>query len=176
VDNSPGLDYVEKVREYCEKYGVKNYRIEHFEFHQGMSVDEKEERIEKAQEMIRQEILTKNYDAWFSWECDQIIPTDAIEKLIKIMKTGNFMMVVHNSWVRGIPDSYCADFGITLINKECLEKYGSLLQFVSRADYPYMSKEVRNGRESWFKDRVFINGGNYIEASGIISPIYHLDK
>src|SRR3989344_4069835 len=72
VDNSPGLGYVEKVKGYCTKYKIMNYKIEHLEINQKLGPDI---RIEVSQETIRHYVLTHNYDAWFSWECDQIIPT-----------------------------------------------------------------------------------------------------
>lgn len=176
VDNSPGLLYVEKVKRYCKKYGVINYKIEHFEFKQGMDMITKDERIEMAQEIIRRELLSKDYDAWFSWECDQIIPTNALDELIKIMKAGNFMMVIHNSWERKTSDQPLADFGVALISRECLEKYGLLLQWVSKDGYSNMTDKQKDGDESWFKKRVFKCGGNYTEVYGVINPIYHLDK
>src|SRR3989344_7262670 len=74
VDNSPGLDYVEKVKGYCKKHRLKNYQIMHFEISQG---EPKGEKIGRAREIIRQYILSRGFDAWFSWESDQIIPADA---------------------------------------------------------------------------------------------------
>src|SRR3989344_5552328 len=85
VDNSPNLNYVEKVKEYCQKYGVENYKIKHFNFNQGISRGKIEIRVQRAKEIIRREVLSQDYDAWFSWECDQIIPHNALEALIRIM-------------------------------------------------------------------------------------------
>ena len=70
VDNSPDTEYMETVRGYCAKYGITNYKIVHIDFDQGMSVSAKDKRIEAAQKIIREEILSHDYDAWFSWECD----------------------------------------------------------------------------------------------------------
>lgn len=176
MDNSPGLSYVEKVKGYCKKYGIKNYRIKHFEFNQGMSVDKRRDRIEKAEEMISQEILSGDYDCWFSWECDQIIPTNSLKVLIKLMRVGKTMMVTHNSWFRGRTKVYLADFGVALISKKCLKKYESLLRFIASPDYPTMSMERKLGDEGWFKKRVLRSGGNYMDVFGVIGPIYHLEK
>jgi len=167
VDNSPTPDYVKKVKGYCTKYGIKNYRIEYINFDQGMTINEKDLRIEKCQEIIRQEVLTGGYDAWFSWECDQIIPTDSLVKLMNLMNAGNFMMVVHNSWARNNPEEFNPDMGVALIKREALEKHGFL------ADEGF---EHWKGGDRWFKERVFRSGGNYIDVYGLISPIYHLDK
>ena len=166
VDNSPGTEYVEKVRGYCEKYGVQNYRIEHLNVDQGMSVEERDERIWISEEIIRKYILSHDYDTWFSWECDQIIPTDALDKLINLVHAIGSMMVVHNSWARNNPEESNPDMGCTLIKRECLEKYGFL---------PPKGNHFKGG-EAWFKERVLRDGGNYIDVYGIISPIYHLNE
>jgi hypothetical protein len=162
VDNSPGLEYVEKVKGYCAKYGITKYRIEHMEFDQGMSREKSEERIRRAQEIIRKEMLSGDYDAWFSWECDQLIPPNALDELVRMMKTGDFMIVVHNSWMRETPASDNFDMGCTLIKKECLEKHDFLQHW--------------DGEDVWFKERVLSDEGNYIEVEGVINPIYHLNS
>jgi len=166
VDNSPGLDYVETVRGYCAKYGIKNYKIEHIEVWQPNGEDE---RIGRAREAIRQYILARDYDAWFTWESDQLMPANALDKLISIMEKGNFMVVSHNAWSREIPPNHKAGFGCSLVKRECLEKYGFLLE------YPDM-RPCWHGGDVWFKRQVLAGGGNYIEVFGIINPIYHLNK
>ena len=178
VDNSPGTDYVKKVKTYCAKYGVKYYEIEHVESDQRKSLKARDLRIEKGQEIIRQRLLAKDYDAWFSWESDVILPPNALDELVKIMKVGNFMIVAHNCWYRWSPNTGTADFEITLISRKCLEKYGSLLAWIRRADYPDMSKSMQRGSdESFFKNRVLRNkDSTYAEAYNVIKPIYHLDR
>ena len=166
VDNSPGLDYVEKVRGYCAKYGVKNYKIGHLEINPVLNSDT---RVEMSQEVIRQELLAKDYDAWFSWECDQLIPTNALGELVRMMKAGNYMMIHPNSWAREIPNEPNANFGCALIKRECLEKYGFLLE------YPGMP-DCWHGGEVWFKKQVLKGGGNCIEVEGVIAHIYHLNE
>lgn len=169
VDNSPGLGYMEKVKGYCAKYGVKNYKIEHLEIDQAL---DPEIRIEKSQEIIRQEILSHDYEAWFSWECDQILPTNALDTLTRIMKSENFMMVVHNSWARWDPTELNSDMGCTLIKRECLEK-----NWVLPKQSGNISPDALDSWQgAWFKREVLKNGGNYIEVYGIIKPIYHLNE
>ncbi len=166
VDNSPNTDYVEKIKKYCKKIGIDNYQIKHLEIAEHQPAGEK---IGRSREIIRQEILSKNYDAWFSWECDQIIPNDALDKLIEVIKSGNYQMISHNTWARKITGEFNANFGCSLIKKEILEKYGFLLE------YPNMPN-CWHGGEIWFKKQILEGGGNYIELFGIIKPIYHLDK
>ncbi len=166
VDNSPGLEYVEKVKLYCSKFKIRNYTIKHIEVGQGIIGDEVQERIAKAQEIIRQEVLAKDYDAWFSWESDILLPINALDKLIAMLK-GGIMVVVHNSWVRENPADLDFDMGCTLISRECLEKYGFL---------PKDSLDFWQGENDLYTIRVLKGGGSYAEVEGLIKPIYHLDK
>ena len=167
VDNSPGLEYVEKVKGYCKKYGIKNYKIEHIEIHQ----EDRDERIGRSREIIRQYILISNFDAWFSWESDQIIPPDTLKKLAKIMEAGHYMIIHPNSWTRDkvLKSEPEISFGVCLISREPLEKYGFLLE------YPNMNN-CWHGGDVWFKKQVLKGGGNYIEIYGLIKPIYHLSE
>lgn len=169
VDNSPGTEYVEKVKSYCVKYEIKNYKIVHIELppEQG-----KFERVGRSREIIRQYILSHDYDAWFSWDCDQIIPTDALDKMVKMMQADGFMIINPNKWTREVPDLPNADFGVCLIARECLEKYGFMVEFGTD---PEMPKTWETG-EAWFKTRVLRDGGSYIELYGTIRPIYHLNE
>jgi len=166
MDNSPNAEYIERAREYCVKYNIKNYKIEHIDVWQPNGVDY---RKGLAREAIRQYVLSHNYDAWFSWESDQIIPVDTLEKLAGIMEKGNFTMINPNSWKRESPADPDAGFGCALIRKDSLEKYGFLLE------YPDMPR-CWAGSERWFKKRVLKGGGNYIEIFGAIGPIYHLKE
>lgn len=177
VDNSPGLEYVEKLKGYCKKYGIKNYKIEHLEIPQGQEsdkgVDEQiHERITRCREVIRQEILSSDYEAWFCWESDQIIPTNALDKLVQLMEAGDFIIVDHNCWVNNIPNFVNFDFGVTLIKRKCLEKYSFLPQFGSDPDMPDSWYEA----ERWFRRRLLKDRCTYLEVEGLIEPIYHLDK
>ena len=160
VDSSSGLNYVEKVKEYCSKNRIKNYQIEHIDVHQENGMDE---MIGRSREIIRQYILSHNYDAWFSWECDQLIPANALDKLVKMMKTQDYTIIHQNFGVEKIPIEFVASFACTLIKKECLEKFGFLLE------YPNMPNTWHRG-ENWFKNQVVGNGGNYIEVYGTIGP------
>ena len=174
VDNSPGVNYVEKVKGYLKKYVIANYQIKHLEIAQGekvnKSVDEQiHERVAHSQEIIRQYVLSHDYDAWFSWECDQIIPIDALDKLIEIMKMGNFMMVNHNCIDKNVPDGLCFDWGITLVSREYLKKYGFLLEFGKDPE-----PDSWYNAEAWYRKRLKRDGSPFIDLCNVISPILHL--
>ncbi len=176
VDNSPGLDYIEKVKAYSRKYRVKNFKIKHLEISQGdivnKSTDEQiHERIIRSEEIIRQKVLKGDYDAWFFWENDILIPADSLTKLVNLMKTSNFAVIIHNCWVNNIPNQINFHFGITLFKRECLEKY-SFIPSATDAEAPPSWYET----EEWYRNRLRKDRCNFIEVAGLIDPIYHLDK
>jgi hypothetical protein len=166
VDNSPDLSYIEKVKEYCHKAGIENFEIIHIDVHQENGRDE---RIGRSREVIRQYLLNNDYDAWFSWESDQIVPQNTLETLVKIMKAGNYSMIHPNAWSRENPSEPEASFGVCLIGRDVLEKYGFLLEYPNMPNCWY-------GGEVWFKKQVIKGGNSYIEIYGIIKPILHLNE
>jgi hypothetical protein len=166
---------VKRIKVLCKKYRVKNYSIEHFEI-TNLNLDTAKARgvnVEISQEMIRQWVLNKDYDVWFSWECDQIIPPDTLDKLTQLMETENYMMVVVNSWARTDPHELNANMGVTLISKNALQK-GWFLPF-REGEISYNLNDFYNVDEIMFKKRLLKNGGSYIELYGVITPIYHLN-
>ncbi len=164
VDSSPDLSYIEKVKDYLRKYGIDNYKIEHFEINQEQP---EAERLGRSREIIRKEILAKGYGAWFNWECDYILPPDALGKLITIMKIGKYAMVSHIPSAKEIslePDNY---FGIDLIKKAPLARYGFLV------GYPDMP-DIWHGTGLWFKKRLVRDGGKLVGLN--IEDCAHLNK
>lgn len=173
VDNSPDHTYAEVVKRYCDTCGLKNYRIEHFTASNDGLSDAGNRKVEIAQELIRREALKGKYDAWFSWECDQLIPATALDELIRLMQSERTMMVVHNSWARTDPTELNANMGCTLIGSEAFER-GWFLQ-EKDGDINFTLSDSYRVDETSFRKRVVQHGGNYIEAFGIVGPIYHLD-
>jgi|SRR3989344_5986999 len=171
VDNSPTENYCEKVKTYCDKIGITNYKIQHVDFKKNESSDL---RIEYCQELIRQYCLSRNYDAWFSWECDQIIPTNTLGKLIQMMKSGNYSMVIANSRARWDPTVLNTNMGITLISFRCLKKNLFLPSREGKISLDPKNTYDINTYE--YKKRVLASKQRYIEVFGIIKPIYHLNQ
>ena len=174
VDNSAGLGYVKKMTEYCEKFGINNYKIEHLEIDQGelvnKNIDEQiHERVARSQEMIRQFVLSKDYDVWFSWECDQLIPSDTLLKLLEIMKMGDFMVVNHNCWDKNVPDGLCFDLGVSLVSRDCLKKYGFLLEFGKDPE-----PDTLYNAHAWYRSRLKKDRVRFIDVCNIVSPILHI--
>lgn len=176
VDNSPDPKYCQKVDGYCKAFGIHNYNITHLEITQGEAVDKNideqiHERVAYCQELIRHEVLTSNYDVWFSWECDQIIPVNSLDVLIDIMILGNFLMVNHNCWDKHRPGELCFDFGVTLVNREYLEKYSFLLD-PSDPDVP----DTWYNAQTWYKRRMIRNNDRFTDVFGVLNPVLHLNK
>jgi len=120
----------------------------------------KDERLGRSRETIRQKVLNNNYNAWFSWECDQILPKDTLTKLVEIMKAGDFAVIsnLDQSEFSGKPlDNPIDSFGSALVNRKALEKYGFLLEYPNMPDCWY-----KGGK--WFKKQVIKSGGKYLEV------------
>ena len=77
-------------------------------------------------------------------------------------------MIHPNAWSRENPSEPEANFGVCLINRQSLEKFGFLLEYPNMPNCWY-------GNEVWFKKQVIKGGGSYIEIYGIIKPILHLN-
>lgn len=182
IDTSEGTDYIERVKKISKKLGLtlvdklntnhetavykatKNYMIQHLEIGKYQPTDEK---VGRSRELIREFVLANDYDAWFSWESDQIIPAHTLKTLINIMGAGDYSMVHPNSWSPGTPPSPVANLECCLVKRWCLEQSGFTLEF---------SEEKNNwtGNDVRFKKNVLKSGGNYIEIYGIIKPIEHI--
>lgn len=169
VDNSDNPRYVDRVRKYCHKLGMTNFQIKHVKVARDSPLDEK---LAVSREIIRQEVLKKNYDYWCSLECDVIVPSDALTKLINLID--NYWMVSHSYPSRGNPLETNAEFGFSLTSRKCLKKLGFLNQ------YGYIDPLIPNsyhGNDVWFIKRIGReNQGKYIHVYGIIKPIYHLNQ
>ena len=167
VDNSPNSDYIKKVEDYCRKYGLTNYKLTHIVTTSDTSIDE---RLAKSREAIRREVLRHNYDAWYSLECDVIVPPNALTKLVDLITDS--WVVSHGYPARGNPEGFNTEFGTSLISRQALEKY-SFLNGYGYCD-PFRSN-VRYEGDVWFIKRITRNQeGKYINVNGIIKPIYHL--
>lgn len=174
IDNSPNQDYMEKVAKYCHQLGITDYKLEYFEIAQGdliaKSADEQiHERVARCQEVIRKYILEHDYDAWFAWECDQLIPVTALNTLINIMQKGKYMLVNHNCWDKNVPGGLCFDLGVSLMSRACLQKYSFLLEFGHEPE-----PDTWFNAHAWYRKRLRVNNDPFIDVSGVISPILHI--
>ena len=167
VDNSDNPEYVDKLHGYCQKYGLTNYKLVHIDTELDSILDE---RLAQSREMIRHEVLAKNYDAWCTLECDIIAPPDALTKLVGLI--GDYWMVSHVYPSRGNPNAINAEFGIALVKRQVLEKYSFI------REYGFVDSLRPNswyGSDVWFIRRIDRSSrGKHLNAAGIITPIHHL--
>lgn len=167
VDNSENPGYVDKLHEYCKKYGITNYKLTHIDIGPNVVLDE---RLAKAREVIRQEMLSKNYDAWCTLECDIIAPPDALTKLVGLMEDN--WMVCHTYPARGNSNDTNAEFGISMVKRKLLE------DFCFTTGYGYANPLQPNcwySGDVWFIRRLDqIHENKHMTIGGIIKPIYHL--
>lgn len=169
VDNSDNTKYVDKVHGYCKKYKVTNYKLVHIDIDPDATLDEK---LAQSREIIRREVLAKNYDAWFSLECDIIAPADSLTKLVNLIN--DYWMVRHTYPARDDPKGINKELGITLVKHGTLEKYGFLNGY-GLVD-PLQPKS-RYSNDVWFIVQIERDtNGKTMIISGIIKPIYHLAK
>lgn len=168
VDNSPNSEYLKKIHEYCKKYGVTNYKLVHIDVDRDAVLDE---RLAESREIIRKAVLDKDYDAWLSLECDVIVPSNTLTKLICLID--DYWMVSHAYPARSIPNETNAELGICLVKRQALAKLG----FANQYGYidPLRPKSWC-GNDVWFIRRIERSSeGKHINVGGIIKPIYHLN-
>lgn len=166
VDNSPGLDYIEKVKNYCKKYGLTNYKLVHVEVPQEQK--DIEERLATSREVIRAEVLSKNYDAWFSFECDILSPPNTLTEMVNLI--GDYSILRHCYPSRGSLGGFNQELGITLVKRAVLKRYGFEYGLIDP-----INPNTMYGGDVWFITQ--INRSRDLKdkvVSGIIKPIYHL--
>jgi hypothetical protein len=167
VDNSPTSAYSKYLKSISPK-SVKTTVC----FLKDIPYTDPEERVSFAREAIRRKVLDEGFDYWFSWECDTIAPPDTLTKLLQF--TNEFRLIHHTSPSRTDPDNFDGNtFGVSLIHKSLLAKFAFELEW-GHID-PYMPNTY-HGADSWFNRRVIRSGEKFIELSGIIKPIQHLEK
>jgi hypothetical protein len=116
VDNSDTVDFSERVHRYCYEIGLKNYELIHLE---GMGGRESEERLSYSREEIRNRL--DDYDYWLSWECDIVLPPDALNILLTFMD--GFDNVNHGYPDREKSSMEVGGVGCSLFKKEILKDF-----------------------------------------------------
>lgn len=98
VDNSQNPDWYKKVHEYCKELNFTNYELIHLPDMKDGD-DFEAERLAFSREIIREKLLNESYDYFWSWECDIICPTGALDYLLKF--TPEFEAIYHTYPPRG---------------------------------------------------------------------------
>jgi hypothetical protein len=141
VDNSPDPSYVDKIKGYCKEVGLTDYEIIHI----NPPIEEGEERIAYAREEIRKYLIKGDWDYWLSWECDVLVPPDALKQLMPF--ADKFATISHNYPARENPNDIMEGFGFTLIKRRMVEMFGFIME-LGLCD-PLMPN-CYHGGESWF--------------------------
>jgi len=165
VDNSPGLEYSEYLKTITPK-NIKTTVV-----HIDIPYTDPEERVGVAREEIRKKVISGGFDWWFSWESDVIAPPDSLDNLLKY--TNEFKLIHHTSPSRYDPDDSGNSFGLSLVHRDLLEKFGFVLEWGA---VDSLMPNCYHGVDSWFNRRVMRSGEGYIELYGVVRPIYHLNE
>lgn len=169
VDNSDTPFFSERVRAYCDKNGFKNYEIVRLAFG---SNDHFELRLGKSREVIRNKVLGE-YDYWLSWECDILLPPNALKILLS--KIYDFDGIQHSYPDRTTPNMEMVSMGVSLYKKEVLEKI-SFVNFGTHGEIDKSSPNCYYGNDGWFARQVFLEGKSVMTVSNLIKGIKHLDN
>jgi GT2 family glycosyltransferase len=168
VDNSPGLDYYEYLKANTPK-NIKTTVI-----HIDITYHDPEERVGIAREEIRKKVLEEGFDWWFSWEADTIAPPDVITKMMKY--SDEFKVIHHASPSRQDPDTDGNSFGLSLIHRDILARFGFALEW---GNVDPLMPHCWHGVDSWFNRRVCRDpgpDGKFIELYGVVKPLLHLNE
>jgi len=172
IDNSPDTEYVEYVKAKLPE-NFKSTVI-----HIDVDKEDPEERISYARELIRKKVIDEGFDWWFSWETDTIAPPNILKELLSF--GDRFKLIHHMSPSRRDPDvDQENQFGLSLVHRDWLEKFGFLLENNEPAGGKVdpLMPTTWHGVDSWFNRRVLRESeGNFIELYGVVKPILHLDE
>lgn len=157
VDNSPNLNYQEKVRQLCKKLGIDNYKLIHLDLavydngnfkHDRANV---EERVAYCREEMKKELWKGDYSHLFFWESDIILPPDAFERLIGF--DSEFDVIMHDYPDRLDPTREVWGFGCTIIKSKWFPK-----------DFSFLYEcENYHGGEHRLLNRIRSAGGAWVE-------------
>lgn len=164
VDNSDTRDFVQKLNEYAEKVHFR-CTIVHLT---DMAGKEAEERLSLAREEIRQRFLSGGYSRWLSWECDILVPPEALNIFYRYQEF-HVVRAIPKSRFDSDDSLYSLDFG--LFQRELLEKFEFKDQFGKNVD-PKMPTCFHGG-DVWFCKRIEEAGYSIADLKNLF-PIEHL--
>lgn len=121
VDNSQNPEWYKKVHDYCKELNFTNYTLIHIPDMKDGDTWECD-RLGFSRQAIVDEVL-KNYDYWWSWECDIIVPPETLTYMLKF--TPEFDAIYHTYPPRGntIENMEQDGIGCVLYNKEIFETF-----------------------------------------------------
>ena len=110
---------------------------------------ESEARLALSREYFREMFLKSDAVYWLSWECDIILPPDALKVLIGILQTNQVDIV--NCYYPDRDEKFksVSGIGCSLFTRKCLET----VSFMDNGAYGYCDSLIPNcyyGGDSWF--------------------------
>jgi len=163
ADNSDTESYSAEMHEYCQHIGL---RATVTWLQEPMTDKEDEYRRMKSRELVRTELLKKDYDVWLSWECDIIAPPDTLKIMLPYLKTFDSLSLTYPS--RTEPMDIVGGIGFTLAKRKLLEKFS----FLDGGGYAQCNPD-RPGcyysGDSWFMQRCMAAGHKHAEFINLIA-------
>jgi hypothetical protein len=132
---------------------------------------EPEMRLVISREKMREEFLKSDAAYWFSWECDIILPPDALKILMSFMD--RFDVVNHCYPDRDDKTQEIGGIGCSLFKREILERF----DFLDGGGFGYCDPLVPRcyyGGDSWLMKRVLRAGYKMCDLHNVID-IKHLN-
>ena len=169
VDNSPNLQYQEKVKKLCDEIKIVNYKIIHLDLaiydngnfkHDRANV---EERVAYCREEMNKEFSKGDYTHLFFWESDIILPPDVFLKLMKF--DAQFDVISHVYPDRDDPTEERFGFGCTIIKRKWFEDFSFLYE-----------TEHYHGGEHRFLKKIRLAGGTWVELHNFFDIKHLADK
>jgi len=121
VDNSENEEWYKNVYEYCKKLNFENYELIHIPNMKDEDTWECQ-RLGFSRQIIVDEVI-KNYDYWWSWECDILCPPETLNYLLKF--TNEFDAIYNTYPARGntIDNGEQDGIGCVLYNKDIFNTF-----------------------------------------------------
>jgi len=135
VDNSDTPHFCDRVRNSCKELGIINYELLHLENMRGL---ESEARLAPSREKIREKLLYGDYEHWFSWECDIILPPETLEIMMEWFP--RFDIVNHNYPDRENSVLEVGGIGCSIYKREIVERFS----FLEGGGYAQCDKRMPN--------------------------------
>lgn len=118
VDNSDTPDFVRYVTDFCNEIGFTKYEIVHLDSMAGL---EGEARLAPSRQKIEEKLISGDFKYWFSWECDTILPSDALKYLLRFFP--EFDVVNHTYPDRDDKKLDVGGIGCSVFKREVMEGY-----------------------------------------------------
>ena len=169
VDNSDTPDFSERVKKYCQEINFTKYELLHLE---DMGGRESEARLVLSREEIRKKLLSGDWQYWFSWECDIVLPSNVLKELFRFVP--EFDVVNHNYPDKQDKNMEVGGIGCSIYKREILERF-SFLEGGGYAECDPLMLNCYYSGDSWLARRVLRTGYKVIDLHNLFE-VKHLGQ